>query len=87
MDQKLNYLLDKSIPFDGEKVRLLDNLTQVIQSNSPEVAASLCRQKKLMRFGGFSGKMIIFGITPTKFFNCLPSTIQRSSFLSFLNKP
>lgn len=82
MDKKLNFLLDKSTPFDSEKVAFLDTLTKAIQENSPDVRMQvLFRRKKLMRYGGFCEKMIIFGTTQIKFFKCRLYMRQRCSFL------
>lgn len=37
MEQKLNFLLDRSKPFNEERAQLLDQLTLAMYSNSPQV--------------------------------------------------
>ena len=66
MDQKLNFLTDQSIPFNEDKVKLLDELTTAIQNNTPSVTASLLRQRRPMTFGECFDKMTISGTTPHK---------------------
>ena len=77
MDQKLNFLLDQSIPFNEDKVKLLDELTTAIQNNTPNVTAPLFRPKRPMTFGECFDKMTISGTTPHKFFKFLKFTKRK----------
>lgn len=52
MEQKLAYLLDRSQPFGQDRVKILDELTLAMNSNSPQVLYKLkSRLMKHMRFG------------------------------------
>ncbi len=53
MEQKLNYLLDRTQPFNADKVLLLDQLTNSMKINAPDVIlVSKHRQNKLTKYGG-----------------------------------
>ena len=87
MDQKLSFLLEQSIPFNEEKVKLLDELTMAIQNNTPNVTGLLFRQKRRMRFGECFDKMTISGTTHHKSFKFLKFTKQKFLLWWFFSKP
>lgn len=52
MEQKLNYLLDRSQPFTQERVKLLDQLTEQMYKGGSNVSTLLMyRQLKHTKFG------------------------------------
>lgn len=52
MEAKLKYLLDRSEPFSAEKVQILDQLTNSMKLNSPDVIRCIkFRQNKPTKYG------------------------------------
>jgi len=66
MQAKMNFLLDRSLPFDSHKAQLLDELTYAIKNNTANVLGFGCRAKMQTKVGGNSRKTITFGTTQTK---------------------
>lgn len=53
MQAKLDFLLDRSGPFTTEKVQILDQLTNSMKTNAPDVHIYfISRLKMLIRYGG-----------------------------------
>ena len=48
----MQYLLDRSHPFDHQKARLLDELTYAIKNNTAEVPSAKVRANRPTRRGG-----------------------------------
>jgi hypothetical protein len=51
MEQQLAYLLDRSQEFGIDKVKILDELTVMMSSNSIHVKRSVSRQERLIKCG------------------------------------
>lgn len=49
MEQKLNFLLDRTKPFNKERAQLLDQLTLAMNSNSPQVKYKSIQHRQLRR--------------------------------------
>ena len=52
IEAKLAFLLDHSQQFTPEHIKILDELTLSINSNSPQVPFAIFRPKKPMKYGG-----------------------------------
>lgn len=80
MQNKLNFLLDRSLNFDIQHAEMLDSLTQDLKSNSASVTPALPRAKRPMRSGAFSSRTTTSGTTRRECSNCAGWTRPRSSF-------
>ncbi len=88
MEQKLNYILDRTQPFTTEKVQLLDQLTNSMKINAPDVIlVSNHRQNKPTRYGACWKKITTFGTTQARSCRKARSTRQRSTCWSFSKRP
>ena len=64
MEAKLNFLIDQSQPFTIEKVQILDQLTNSMKINAPDVKfiINIYRPNKPIKYGGFSNKITFSGL-------------------------